>query len=102
MRLPFLPEADDELDWEMTVLEATREGWGLKLLDEVVAITDLAADNPNLGQRLADLPDKYDIRRFPIRRFHCLVIVALIEGERTVVAVAPGRKKPGYWRERLR
>jgi hypothetical protein len=29
------------------------------------------------------------------------VIVALRDGEHTVIAIAPGRKRPGYWKERL-
>jgi plasmid stabilization system protein ParE len=101
MRLPLLPEALDELDWEMLHLDSERPGWGDKLLDEVARVAELAAEHPQLGEKEADLPDQLDVRRIAIRRFGCLVIVGLVDGERTIIAVAPGRKEPGYWRERL-
>ena len=68
---------------------------------EVRERVDLAADHPELGQAVPDVDDDLDVRHFVIPKFGCSVIVALLDGERTVIAIAPGRKKPGYWRERL-
>ena len=102
MRLPFLPDAADELDWEVFHLELERPHWGDKLHEEVRKRVDLAADHPELGQAVADVDAELDVRRFVIPKFGMSVIVALYEGERTVIAIAPGRKKPGYWKERLK
>jgi hypothetical protein len=41
------------------------------------------------------------VRRFVIPKFGISVIVAMVEGERTIIAIAPGRKTPGYWKHRL-
>jgi hypothetical protein len=101
MRLPILPEALDELDSEMVHLEISREGWGRKLLEEVAEVAKLAAERPRLGERDEEAPEEFEVRRFPIKRFHCVVIIALIDGERSIIAVAPGRKEPGYWLDRL-
>ncbi len=101
MRLATLPEALDELDAEAVHLETERPGWGRKLLEEVSAVAALAAERPHLGQREPRAPAALDARRFPIKRFGLIVIVALVRGERTIVAIAPGRKKPGYWLDRV-
>lgn len=101
MRLPLLPEALDELHSEMIYLESERPGWGKKLLEELAEVAELAAEYPHLGEKDEEMPDDLDVRRFPIKRFHCLAIVALVDGDRIIVAVAPGRKEPGYWKGRL-
>ena len=96
MRLPFLPEAVEELDWEVVHLEIERPHWGDKLYEEVRKRVDLAADHPELGQAVPDLDEDLDVRRFVIPKFGISVIVALMDGEQTVIAIAPGRKRPGY------
>ena len=101
MRLPFLPEAADELDWEVMHLEIERPRWGDKLYEEVRKRVDLAADHPELGQAVPDADEELEVRRFVIPKFGISVIVALRDGEHTVIAIAPGRKRPGYWKERL-
>jgi len=40
-------------------------------------------------------------RRLPLRRFPFLVIYLAREGSVTIVAIAHGRRKPGYWRKRV-
>jgi hypothetical protein len=40
-------------------------------------------------------------REFVIARFGCSVIVGRYEGELTVIAIAPARREPGYWDDRL-
>jgi plasmid stabilization system protein ParE len=102
MRLPFLPEAVEELDWEVLYLEIERPNWGEKFHEEVRKRVDLAADHPELGQGVPDIDPELGVRRFVIPRFGCSVIIALHDGEPTVIAIAPGRKEPGYWRERLK
>lgn len=102
MRLPFLPEAVEELDWEVVYLELQRSNWGAKFYEEVRKRVELAVDHPELGQAVTGIDVEFDVRRFVIPKFGCSVIVALHDRERTVIAIAPGRKEPGYWRERLK
>lgn len=101
MRLALLPDALAELEWEMLCLESERPGWGEILLEEVADVAELAAEHPMLGERLVDFPEELDVRRYPIKRFALLVIVGVVDGERMIIAVAPGRREPGYWRTRL-
>lgn len=102
MRLPFLPEAVEELDSEVVYLEIERAHWGERFHEEVRQRVALAADYPELGQAVRDIEAEFDVRRFVVPKFGCSVIVALHEGVRVVIAIAPGRREPGYWRERLK
>jgi hypothetical protein len=101
MPLPLSPEAVDELEWEVVNLERGRRGWGFKLLDEVRRRADLAEQHPELGQVVPGHQPELQVRRFVIPKFGISVIVAMVEGERTIIAIAPGRKTPGYWKNRL-
>ena len=103
MRLPFLLEAVEELDWEVFHLEVERRGTGERFYGEVENRVDLAADYPELGKAVSDVPggDALGVREFVIARFGCSVIVAQYEGELTVIAIAPARRTPGYWKDRL-
>ncbi len=92
MRLPFLPAAIEELDWEVVNLEMERRHWGEKLYEEVRKRVDLAADHPELGRHVRDVGEGLDVRRFVVPKFGISVIVALVHGERTVIAIAPGRR----------
>src|SRR5690606_35898912 len=96
-----LPDAADELEWEVFHLEIERPRWGDKLYEEVRDRVALACDHPELGRAVPDVDGELDVRRFVIPKFGVSVIVALYEGQRTVIAIAPGRKEPGYWKERL-
>lgn len=101
MALPFSSEAVDELDWEVTHLEIERPGWGSKLFDEVHERARLAEEHPELGQAVPGHDPRLDVRRFVIPKFGISVVVAVVEGEREVIAIAPGREKPDYWKNRL-
>jgi plasmid stabilization system protein ParE len=41
-------------------------------------------------------------RRMVLRRFPYLIVFHWTESEINVIAVAHGRRKPGYWRDRIR
>lgn len=102
MPLPLSSDAADELAWEVVHLELERPGWGRKLFDEVQERAVLAEERPKLGQAVPGHAPEFDVRRFVIPKFGITVVVAVVEGERKIVAIAPGRKKPGYWHERLK
>jgi hypothetical protein len=103
MRLPFLREAVEELDWEVFHLEVERRGTGERFFEEVEKRVELAADYPHLGKAVTDVPraEEMGAREFVIARFGCSVIVGRYEGELTVIAIAPARREPGYWNDRL-
>lgn len=43
-----------------------------------------------------------DIRRIPLRTFPFLVIYRERPGEVQILAIAHGRRKPGYWKDRTK
>lgn len=47
-------------------------------------------------------PYLFGTRRYLLKRFPYLVVFRQIDDKIQVVAVAHGRRKPGYWRERMR
>ncbi len=86
-----------------------------EFLDQVeyyIAISDRLAERYDRAvhiaeQQAADTPEtwpkyKYGTRRVVDRTFKFSLVYLHIETELHVVAVAPSRRKPGYWRARLR
>ena len=102
MRLPFEEEAAAELIDAAAWYERERKGFGALFVAEVRRTVARAADLPRSGPRVAGCHPDRDVRRFVVRRFPYLVVTAIVSGERAVVAVAHGRRRPGYWRDRVK
>tara|TARA_B100001750_G_scaffold176402_1_gene144631 strand:- start:161 stop:469 length:309 start_codon:yes stop_codon:yes gene_type:complete len=100
-RLLFHPEARAELVAAIRYHEAERPGYGAKFRDEARAVIERASELPGVGQRERGYPDGLDVRAFQFDLFPYAVIVVVEEDELLVVAVAHGRRFPGYWRTRL-
>ena len=101
MRLPFEVNAAIEFEDAVIWYESEREQYGALFASEVRRAVSRAADFPGSGGYVAGVPAEHDIRRFVLRRFPYSIITALIDGQRVVVAVAHGRRRAGYWRDRL-
>lgn len=68
---------------------------GERLATAVEQATLLASEFPETGS-----PYKYGTRRVFPRRFPFSVVYVVRESEVYVLALAPFRRKPGYWRGR--
>lgn len=68
---------------------------GQQLATAVEQATQLAAEFPDMGS-----PYKYGTRRVFPRKFPFSVVYAARESEIYILALAPFRRKPGYWRGR--
>lgn len=44
----------------------------------------------------------YGTRRYLVKRFPIVVVYRMLAGRIQIVAIAHGRKKPGYWADRLK
>lgn len=55
----------------------------------------LALDSPELGT-----PGAFRVRRLALRRFPYLLVYEATEASLRIVAVAHGKRKPGYWASR--
>jgi hypothetical protein len=92
----FLDEADSELfEWI-----AHYDGISRALGDKFVAAVEAAVLNvrtyPEIGSKIGRL------HKFVITSFPYSVLYANEPGEIVVVAIAPHKRRPGYWRKRLR
>jgi toxin ParE1/3/4 len=89
-------EARKELDGAIAYYEAQKVGLGLDLLSEVEKVLGKIQQNPNLGT-----PYKIEgIRRYTIQRFPYLIFYTELEEVIWVIAIAHGKRKPNYWKQR--
>lgn len=94
--LVFQPEALGELDAAAAYYERRREGLGLTFRAAVEKALSTIHRNPGLGATYKST----DLRFQTVRRFPYVVYYAELEDAVWVVAIAHGKRRPGYWRRR--
>ena len=100
--LRFHPEARVELVEAIVYHEAARAGYGAKFEAEVEALVARILELPESGAPLSGYPPQFDVRAYRLPSFRYSLLVADVDGERIVYAVAHQRRRPGYWRDRIR
>lgn len=101
-RVHFEDEADAEYRHAGRWYEGRREGLGIEFFDAVDATIRQIVDFPRLGVSVPRVPRDLPVRRLAVRRFpYHVVYLTTAEGVR-VLAVTHDRRKPGYWKGRLR
>jgi toxin ParE1/3/4 len=90
-------EAIEELNAAIFYYENQKVGLGLDFLSAVEQALGKIQQNPNLGAvcKVAGL------RRYVIQRFPFLIFYAELEAFIWIVAIAHGKRKPDYWRQRF-
>jgi hypothetical protein len=91
----FLDEARLEFLAEVAYYEHIERGLGERFRVAVEAATVLAAKLPGAGS-----PWKYRTRRVFPKKFPFSIVYRVEEDAIVIFAVAPFRRKPGYWRNR--
>jgi toxin ParE1/3/4 len=89
-------EARAELDEAVAYYERQQTGLGLRLLSAVELSVARIGDNPQLGAPYKDTV----FRRTPVGRFPYIIFYAEFADAIWVIAVAHGRRRPEYWRQR--
>jgi plasmid stabilization system protein ParE len=97
MRYVFHPEAQSELQSAVDYYEECREGLGDEFALEVNSAIQRILAFPQAWTRLSG-----QIRRCIVNRFPYGVIYQNFNGEILILALMPLRRKPGYWKKRLR
>ena len=92
----FHREATEELDAAVGYYEQCVPGLGIELRKEVEAAAHKIQAAP-----LRWLAYSKRTRRFLIRRFSYLIIFIELTDEIFIVAVAHGKRRPGYWHDRI-
>ena len=101
MDVRFHPAARAELVEAIRYHEDARPGFGSKFQSEVEVLLARIVDFPQSGRTLPGYPPRFEIRAFRLHRFRYALLVAPVEHELVVFAVAHSSRKPGYWRDRL-
>ena len=92
----YIDEAREEFLHEVTYFTAVSPRLGRRFDEAFQKAEALAAEFADAG-----LPYKFGTRRVFPGRFKFSIVYVVREDEVVVLAVAPFRRKPGYWRSRL-
>ena len=93
----FLPQAEVELLHEIEYYSQARDGTGVRFQAAVEASVSRAAHHP-----LGGAPSPGGTRSVLVKGFPFSVIYRIDASGLLVVAVAPHRRRPGYWLPRAR
>lgn len=96
------PEAARELHEAAIWYESHQAGLASRFLDEFDSLLPQIRQNPAAFPCLADIPADLDVRRALMTRFPYALVFLETQNELRVVAVAHGKRRPGYWLYRLR
>jgi toxin ParE1/3/4 len=94
-------EADAEYRLAGQWYEARREHLGMEFFDAVDATIDRIVATPGAGSRLP-LPKDLTVRRRAVTRFPYHVVYMELSTHIRILAIAHDRRKPGYWKDRLK
>lgn len=101
-RVRFEDEADAEYREAGRWYEGRRAGLGIEFFDAVDAVVGQLADFPHAGARVPGVSPTLPVRRAPVNRFPYHVVYLETPAAIRVLAVAHDRRRPGYWKSRLR
>lgn len=77
-------------------------GLGIEFFDEVDATLQRILDFPRVGVRMPRVPRDLPVRRLAVTRFPYHVIYLETTEALRILAIAHDRRKPGYWKNRLK
>ena len=95
------PEALAELEAAAIWYDAQESGLGNALLFEVTQVLDLIRQGPARYAPAPGVPWDLGVRRALLRQFPYVVAFMELTEEIRVLAIAHGKKRPGYWRRRV-
>ena len=105
LRVRFYPAALQELRSSHAWYEERSPGAGGDFVDEVFGVVDRLIEWPNSARRV-ELPElaglDLEIRRAGTRRFEYGIVYYVRGSALWIVAIAHGKRRPNYWRTRLR
>jgi len=97
MRIRFLEIAQIEFDQAIAYYNYESPGLGEEFLTEILNAIGRTGGFPEAWHRLSELTRRCQIRRFPYG-----IIYQIRDSEILVVAVANLRRRPDYWKDRLK
>jgi len=101
-RARYHPAARDELRGAIAHDEAERPGRGVDLEEAVRRVIRRIQILHQSAPRWPRVEAPFDVRRAKVRHHPYLVVYAVLEDQLVVLAIAHTKKRPGYWRDRIR
>lgn len=98
----FAPAARAELDTAAEWYERERPGRGLRLYAAVERAVELVAAFPAAGPAFPEIDPDRGVRRRIVRGFPFVLAYRVLGDTVRIDAVAHTRRRPGYWRRRIR
>lgn len=96
-QIVFHPDADAEITEVSHYYEVRKPGLGSDFIGEVERVLDQITANPEAGQRIGKR-----VRRKTLWRFPYNLIYAVYPERIRIVACAHQKRRPFYWRKRLK
>ena len=96
----FVAEAEAELFAAAEDYERAVPGLGEAFLSEFSQALSLSREYPQAGQGWPDTPPGLNVRRRLMNRFPFGIAYQLVNDRLVILAVAPLRRRPGYWLDR--
>jgi plasmid stabilization system protein ParE len=96
------PAAVDELRAARDWYDDAAPGVGVEFVDEFRRVIDRLREWPTSAPRRPVRGSAREIRQASLRRFPYHATYEVRGDTLLIVAVAHGRRRPGYWRERLK
>lgn len=96
-KLIYAPEAKVEIREAAEYYEGCKEGLGQAFLKAVESTIHELSQNPLRWRKISG-----QFRRFLLKRFPYGVIYSITEDEIFIAAVMHLKRKPGYWKNRLK
>jgi len=98
----YHPEARGELTTEAEWYEARRRGLGEDFVTDVERALLIIQEHPEAWPRWPGVTARVPVRKYVLQRFPFAVAYLVLDDTLVVLAVAHGKRRPGYWLARLR
>jgi toxin ParE1/3/4 len=101
---PVVVEEGAELEFEEAAerYEATDPAMAARFVENVLMVIDSVQRSPREWPLALTVPDRYGVRRRLVPDFPYSVVYKELAGVVWVVAIAHGKRRPGYWGKRMR
>ena len=93
----FLPKAKEEMNEAASYYESQASGLGMDYLSEVERAVASISESPMTWPKIEG-----EIRRRLLQRFPFGILYYIESEEIVILAVAHLRRRPGYWKKRIR
>ena len=102
MTLRLLDEAKSELRKSALWYEEKRDGLGEDFISVVECALEIIEERPRQFTQLNVGSEDREVRRCVLKRFPYLIIFEICADEVLVIAIAHSKRKPKYWKDRLK